>query len=801
MEEFNRIPYESGQTKECTERMTDWENEPSLDDFRNDYNSAKPFHNELIEKLDKWSRVMDGGAIPKKAIGKSTYRSRLARTNSEWTYSNIEEPVLNANKIFNLEPRNYDSTESSKINEALLNYQWSTQINLVSLINNASRAFVDEGTCIIKQGWDCEYDEEIVKREVQIYEEDKSKIMAYIKENVQNNTLDASQAYALQQGELKIAIGSEVKEVTKINIYKNQPSYTVCDTDRVIIDPSCKGDISKAKFIIDIIDIDLSSLIKDEKKTILTEYSDGSIEEMTTGHYFNLDDVRRVVDKDIVEKTEGRENRIISEDFKFTDPARRQLTMYEYWGYMDITGTGKLECIVASWINNIMVRLEKNPYAHKELPFGVSYFMPVKNSTYGEPNAELLEVPQDEISKNKRAMSDITAKGAVGQEFLPKSLVTDPVQLANYREGRTVFYDDTGIDPSRMIFRRSVDNIPPVLFNMLDMHRNEAESLSGVITDTGYNNNAGGIQSTTGTKLEEDSSSQRIMGILRRFTDMLRDLGRKNIILNQEYITDGTVFRLTNKKFHRITDDELLGEFDCKVTIATPQKNNNMASKIMAMMNTTAASMKPELADLHYKKIASLWGQQDLVDSIDKLSEQPPSPIEQEMQQLQLENARLENKRIQIELYTSIKKMEEVDSKIAERDAKLDSTIGTAQSIAEVNLANVGKLTAQTELFNQELEYIESGLKRADEQMSKEFRHVADLEREEVRTARELQNIKEKEALNMSTDGRKEYSEDKLQKVKDSTLYTKQADGSQTPYETVKDSNNVEIPTKPIDDL
>ena len=51
------------------------------------------------------------------------------------------------------------------------------------------------------------------------------------------------------------------------------------------------------------------------------------------------------------------------------DPARKKLTVYEYWGNWDINGDGTKVPIVATWVNNIMLRLEENPYPdHKPEP-------------------------------------------------------------------------------------------------------------------------------------------------------------------------------------------------------------------------------------------------------------------------------------------------------------------------------------------------------------------------------------------------------------------------------------------------
>jgi len=54
-------------------------------------------------------------------------------------------------------------------------------------------------------------------------------------------------------------------------------------------------------------------------------------------------------------------------------------------------------------------------------------------------------------------------------------------------------------------------------------------------------------------------------------------------------------------------------------------------------------------------------------------------------------------------------------------------------------------MDAQVKLFNQEFELIDTGVKREWEKEDNEFHHLANLEREEIRTKREQENIKLKD--------------------------------------------------------
>ena len=42
---------------------------------------------------------------------------------------------------------------------------------------------------------------------------------------------------------------------------------------------------------------------------------------------------------------------------------------YEYWGYWDINNDGIVKPFVATWVGDVMIRLEENPYPDKQLPY------------------------------------------------------------------------------------------------------------------------------------------------------------------------------------------------------------------------------------------------------------------------------------------------------------------------------------------------------------------------------------------------------------------------------------------------
>src|SRR5690606_23524668 len=94
-------------------------------------------------------------------------------------------------------------------------------------------------------------------------------------------------------------------------------------------------------------------------------------------------------------------------EFRISGEARKSVVAYEYWGYYDIHGSGELVPIVATWVCNVLIRMEENPFPDKKLPFVLVPYSPVKREIYGEADAELLEDNQKILGAVTRGMIDL----------------------------------------------------------------------------------------------------------------------------------------------------------------------------------------------------------------------------------------------------------------------------------------------------------------------------------------------------------------------------------------------------------
>lgn len=719
-------------------KLNDWKNPPSFQDLYQNYTDAQSDHVLVIEKFEERKINMDGGSPINAPKGKSRARPRVIRKQAEWKYPALEEPFLNSENMFEVKPRTFEDVESAKQNQTLINYQWNVQIDKTELIGNTVRTIYDDGTVIAKVGWESDEDIVMVDKEVPVYASAEESIMI-IEQAIASGSMSQEQAQQIISSGQPIPIGSEVIQVEKTVLVKNQPSYEVCDTRNVVLDPTANGKVEDLQFLIHEYDTTMSELKTEEyKEETETNPETGEEEVFEYGIYHNLDKVP------IENTNDGREyyNDVdeYESSFEFQDKPRKKLRAYEYWGYWDTNGDGETEVIVATWIGKQLIRMELSPFPFNGFPFAIAKYLPRVNEMYGQSDGDLLVENQEAIGRMKRAAYDITADVAVGQEFIDEQFFASPSQKDNYRSGKTVYFRH-GMDPRNSVFKSKIESVPNAVFDMIALENTDAESLTGTKSfSQGLGSQAFGSVAT-GIRSSLDATSKRELSILRRLANQFfKELGAKTIQMNQVFIDEKTVIRLTNKEFVSINRNEIAGEFDLKLAISTPEKDNEKAEKLNTMMQTNAASMDPSLAKIIYAEMARLWNLPGIEEKI--LTFEPkPDPAAEQLKQMQLENAGLENKKLQMEIANMAKNIDSENSKITERNSRTAQNLNTE---SEENLATARWRNAQAEKLEQDSDLarlkfarIQDGTDRKENIEDQEMSHISKMDYLETQQNRE----------------------------------------------------------------
>lgn len=613
-------------------KMTDWENEPSLQDLKRDLEGAKPAQQLQITKIDRWNNLLQvtGSSAPKKIKGRSSVQPKLIRRQAEWRYSALTEPFLGTNKLYKVSPVTFEDGNGAEQNEKVLNYQFRTKLNRVKFIDEFVRATVDEGTSIIRTGWkrhSIPIKEMVPEYQmVEIQDEQQAEAFkqalemssANPREFIEEATPEMVEAvkFYKESGQATVAIAIGEKEITTQKMLENFPTAEIMNPKNVFIDPSCGGDMDKAMFVIVSFETCKADLLKENKR------------------YKNLDKVNWENNSPL--SMPDHETRTPN-DFNMQG-ARKKIVALEYWGFYDVKKDGTLVPIVATWVGDTLIRMELNPFPDQKLPFVVVPYLPVKREIYGETDAELLEDNQKILGAITRGMIDVMGRSANGQQGFAKGML-DPLNRRRYEDGK-----DYEFNPNMPIQQGLIEHkypeLPQSAFAMLGLQNQEAEALTGVKSFSGgmsgesYGDVAAGIRGAL------DAASKREMAILRRLAKGIAEVGQKFASMNAAFLSEEETIRITNTEFETVRREDLAGNFDFEVDISTAEADNSKSQDLGFMLQTMGPNMDISMTMMILGEIADLKRMPELADRIRKF--QPPvDPLDEERKKLEIEELRL----------------------------------------------------------------------------------------------------------------------------------------------------------------
>ena len=304
-----------------------------------------------------------------------------------------------------------------------------------------------------------------------------------------------------------------------------------------------------------------------------------------------------------------------------------------YWGYWDIDDTGEVKPFVATWVGDTFIRMEENPYPDKKLPFILVQYLPRRKNIYGEPDAALIEDNQKIVGAVTRGIIDIIGRSASGQQGIRKDAL-DVTNARKFERGEDYKFN-ANVDPKQAFHMEVYPEIPRSALEVLNMQNNDAEALTGVKAFTqGISGQALGT-TATGIRSALDATSKRELGILRRLSNGLNQIGRKVISMNSEFLEDEEIVRITNEQFIAINRNDLGGMYDIKLNISTAEADEQKGSELAFMLQTMGNTMPPEMSQMILADIAKLRKMPDLAKRIEEYEPQP-DPIAQKKAQLEL---------------------------------------------------------------------------------------------------------------------------------------------------------------------
>lgn len=608
--------------------ITEWANEPTIQTLKEDLEATKTSHQTHITNIQRWRDLaaVKGKAAPKKVPGRSEVQPKLIRRQAEWRYSALTEPFLGSDKLFDVDPVTHEDEAAARQNELVLNWQFRTKINRIRFVDEFVRTNVDEGSAIVRLGWQRvtkmvtetvpvwtymmpETEDDIAfLQEALILERQNPRLYA----ETTPEEIKAAVDYYNETGEPNIAIQSGEQEIEVEKIIDNRPTLELINPDNVFIDPSCGSDFDKASFIVVSFETSKADMLKQPDRYKNLEY-------------VNWEGASILATPDHETTTPNT--------FNFKDSLRKRIVAYEYWGLYDIHGNDELVPIVATWVGDTLVRMEENPFPDQKPPFVITNYMPIKRELMGEPDAELLEDNQKVLGALTRGMIDLMGRSANSQQGIAKGML-DIINRRRYDNGQDYEFNPNQ-NPANQIIEHKYPEIPTSAYNMLQLQNQEAEALTGVKSFSGgmsgetYGDVAAGIRGVL------DAASKREMAILRRLAKGMTEIGNKIIAMNAVFLSEKEVIRVTNKEFVTILREDLQGNFDLMVDISTAEVDNAKAQDLGFMLQTMGPNMDFSMTQIILSDIARLKRMPTLAEKIITFQPQP-DPLVQKAKELEV---------------------------------------------------------------------------------------------------------------------------------------------------------------------
>lgn len=608
-------------------KMTAWTHEPALADLEQEILASRPFQQSHIARVNVWLDNLNitGSAKIKAIKGRSSIQPKLIRQQAEWRYGSLSEPFLSSDKLFSLSPRSWEDRPACQQNELVLNWQFDEVLDKVRLVDQYVRTSVDEGSVLVEVGWEREVRTQKVKVPVWAYypmtQEDQIQALTEAKALEQDSPEEfaalppdvlESIRYTDENGAPFQAMQEGEEEVEEQYVIRNQPTVEIADIRNLVVDATCGGDLDKALFMAYSSEIRRGALEQDSRYKnveLIPENEQGIL-----------------ASPDHVPQGEPEVN--------FKDKSRQKLVLHRYYGYYDIDGSGYLTPIMVAWVGNVIVRMEVNPFPDGKPPFVLVPLLPIKKSFYGEPDGELLTDNQKIIGAVTRGMVDLLGRSANAQRGMAKNML-DVTNKRRFDNGEDYEYNPA-VHPSNGIVEHKFPEIPQSAMAMLQLQNFQSESLTGVkmFADQGLASGSLGPVAS-GIRGVLDAASKREMGILRRLAKGMAKVGSKIVAMNQEFLSEEEIIRITNEEFVTIRRDEMQGNFDIKVEIATAEEDEAKATRLEFMLQTMGNTGDPGMTKIILSEIARLRRMPDLAHRVQNYEPQP-DPIQQKLRELEV---------------------------------------------------------------------------------------------------------------------------------------------------------------------
>ena len=479
----------------------------------------------------------------------------------EWALPSLMKVFTGSDEVITIQGVTEEDDQNAEVMQSLLVYQLQRQNKFFPILYNWMKDALITGMGIIKCYWE--------------------RTEGYTPETAQLNA-DALKLLAQTGVEITSVEGPDVMgdfTVTWNSPYyiKNSPKLENILVSEFLYSPDAKN-LEDANFVAHRKKVTMSHLRQKERE----------------GIYANVDMVHP--DNGPVSWITDQVEDVIGDHYtplhnNQQDKAREEVTIYECYTKIDFNGDGILEDMIITVAGDVILRAEPN-YMGRHPFFSISPTKDPHRIWVKRSYAELIGELQDmKVALTRQIVQNIALTND------PKMILAeDSINISDYIEGRKVIRKKPGSSMGDVAMAMPVNQLSPQTFQFLEYLEGQKENRTGI---TRYNQglDANSLNKTaTGISAILGQSAQRLELVARMFAETgISELFRFMVSLNQKFVDQETVVRLTNKQL-RISPDDLNGNFDLVVnagiSISTKESTiMTLQTMLTALMQTQAAGI------------------------------------------------------------------------------------------------------------------------------------------------------------------------------------------------------------------
>jgi len=543
---------------EAAEKYYKEEREPSYLESYNRYYANDDYQTKFGELSDKSKIVI-----------------RDIMNKIEWAMPSIMRLIAGQSDIVGIQGRTAEDEQSAKLLKQLINWQIQRENEGFLIFYRFTKDVLKYRFAVLKVRWERDVDENI--EEIYVSTDVYSELMMFPEQSLLMQTVgEAFKQNRQKQILLRHLRNIEIVESSfdeKTQLYKLKIKLTRLKANKPVIENLLPWEFL---YVPDARSINDVSFVA-HKKRVKADYL---LRKEKQGFFSN---VKKALENADVEISRLEEEVRFDEAYTYSkysnDENLRDIDLYECYTKADIDGDGLLEDVIVWIAGNEILRIEEN-YTGRHPFFGASAVLE-SEKIEGTSLNDLIGIYQDIKTAFWKQLAINIAKNNDPIAFYdPAHVDADAIS-----EGlKYIPTDLQGKNINQVIQFEPATPLSPHILPALEMITAEEENSTGI---TRYNQglDAKSLNKTaTGISMIMQAANQRLELIVRIISEVaLRPLFRYLVELNQKYIDQETVIRLTNE-YLTIRPDDLVGEFDFIVDTAVGLGTKEMQMQAMQIV-------------------------------------------------------------------------------------------------------------------------------------------------------------------------------------------------------------------------